>query len=409
MPEQTSQKLMLVESALQQVLLAARSRMGADVVAIDQADGRVLQEDVIALCDVPPWDNSAMDGYALDAESVKVGQPLEISQRIPAGVAPQPLKPGTAARIFTGAPLPAGASAVAMQENCVTSGGAADASAVTIRQVIYAGENVRRRGADIRRGSRLFSAGHRLRPQDIGLLASVGIAEISVGRQPVVALMTTGSELVRPGTALGAGQIYDSNFYVLSALLRRLGLTVIESGVVSDSLERTENALERAAAQADVIISSGGVSAGEEDHVRDALMRTGHLAMWKLALKPGKPFVFGEIDDALFFGLPGNPVSSFVTFVLLVRPALLAMMGASVCSIEGRLIPAGFSASRSGSRQEYLRVCVEKDGAHLIPLADQSSGVLSSVAAADGLAVIPPFTAVSLGMPLRFLPFDSLA
>jgi molybdopterin molybdotransferase len=405
MSEVVTQGLLPVEQAVARLLTVSAARVRPDTVPVEQADGRVLLDDIHAACDVPPWDNSAMDGYALDAEQVDVGQTLPVSQRIAAGVPAQPLVSGTAARIFTGAPMPDGANAVVMQENCEL-----DAGVLTINQQVIPGENVRRRGADIQKGSLLFPAGHRLRPQDTGVLAATGIAGVRVGRPPVIALLTTGAELVRPGTPLAAGQIYDSNRFVLDALLRRLGLQVKIFDVVEDSLEATEQALLEAAGQADVIVSSGGVSSGEEDHVRHALSRCGQLDIWKLALKPGKPFVFGSVGTSLFFGLPGNPVSSFVTFVLLVRPALLAMMGGRPDPVRGIYVPAGFARASSGERQEYLRVKLTctYGGLSLEPQYDQSSGVLSSLSQADGLAVIPPHTIVSPDTPLIFLPFDTL-
>ena len=397
--------LMPIEQAAEILRTACAGKVRPQWVSVEEADGRVLLDDVYAACDVPPWDNSAMDGYALAADQLHEGQALAISQRIPAGSAPRPLAPGTAARIFTGAPLPEGATAVVMQENCDLLG-----DTLAVNQAVSCGENVRRRGADIRQGTLLFTAGHRLQPQDTGLLAATGVVQIRVGRRPVVALMTTGAELVRPGAALAAGQIYDSNLFVLGSLIRRLGLQVVVSEVVEDSLLATEHALRNAASQADVIVSSGGVSAGEEDHVRHALERCGQLDIWKLALKPGKPFVFGSVENSVFFGLPGNPVSSFVTFVLLVRPALLAMMGAMADLNLGVMVPAGFSRARSGDRQEYLRVTLNDDGGALrvLPLADQSSGVLSSLSQADGLAVIPPHTHVTPETLLSFLSFDTL-
>ncbi len=405
MAESAMSSLMPVAQALATLLDEARTRVTREAVALAQADGRVLVDDVRATCDVPPWHNSAMDGYAVDSTALSPGKPLAVSQRIAAGQTPAPLAVGSAARIFTGAPLPQGADAVVMQENCQRQG---DQVIVTVP--VAAGENIRRQGADIAQGSTLLTAGHRLRPQDIGLLASIGQASVMVGKRPRVALMTTGDELVEPGQPLLPGQIYNSNFYTLAALLRVLGIEPIDAGRVPDSLAETEAALRRTAQQADCIITSGGVSAGEEDHVRIALQRCGELAIWKLALKPGKPFAFGKIDNTLLFGLPGNPVSAFVTFLLLVRPALLAMMGASECSLPERLERAGFSLPASGERQAYLRVCLQDEAGErrLRLLAEQSSGVLSSVARADGLAIMPAFTAVAVGDQLRFLAFSDI-
>lgn len=395
--------LMPVADALSQLLGVARTKVQTEIVPLAQACNRVVLTNIVAACDVPPWDNSAMDGYAIAAGSDTTVFP--VSQRIPAGSAPEPLKSGTAARIFTGAPIPVGANAVVMQENCEAKG-----HEVQLLRRPTVGENIRRRGADIRSGSLLFSAGHRLRPQDVGLLAATGQADVTVGRRPRVALLLTGDELVEPGLPLKPGQIYNSNAYVLRGMLQALGLHVVDSGPVPDSLVATEKALLKAAANADCIISCGGVSAGEEDHVRAALQRCGKLEIWKLALKPGKPFAFGQLGESMFFGLPGNPVSAFVTFLLLVRPALLAMMGAEVCELPERVAKAGFDQAGAGSRQEYLRVRWQQAGAEqvLVPLQDQSSGVLSSVSKADGLVIIPPGTAIRSGDQLRFLSFNDI-
>lgn len=405
MPESSTSTLMPIEQALARLLDEAGSRVAGETVMLAHAGGRVLLGDAISACDVPPWHNSAMDGYAVDSGSLRINTPLVVSQRIPAGEAPDALAAGTVARIFTGAPLPDGADAVVMQENCQQQG-----EHVIVTTPIASGENVRRRGADVPLGSTLLRSGHRLRPQDIGLLAAAGQATVKVGKRPRVALMTTGDELIEPGEPLQPGQIYNSNFYTLAALLRLLGIESIDAGRVPDSLAETEKALRDAAQQADCIITSGGVSAGEEDHVRAALQRCGELAIWKLALKPGKPFAYGKIDNALLYGLPGNPVSAFVTFLLLVRPALLRMMGAVDCSPTGRLERAGFSLPESGARQAYLRVYLQRDadGRSLQLMPDQSSGVLSSLSGADGLAIIPAFTAVAPDDQLRFLSFNDI-
>lgn len=405
MPESAAIPLMPVEQALAQLLDEARPRLTGETVTLAQAGGRVLFEDILAACDVPPWHNSAMDGYAVDSRSLRIDTPLLISQRIPAGIAPGALAPATVARIFTGAPMPDGADAVVMQENCRLQD-----DHVVVTTPVGAGENVRRQGADVAMGSTLLAAGHRLRPQDIGLLAATGHAAVRVGGRPRVALMTTGDELVEPGQPLRPGQIYNSNVHTLAASLRVLGIEPIDAGRVPDTLAETETALRKAAQQADCIITSGGVSAGEEDHMRTALQRCGELAIWKLALKPGKPFAFGRIDNCLLFGLPGNPVSAFVTFLLLARPALLAMMGAADCSLPERLERSGFSLPESGARQAYLRVRLQGSAGdrHLQLLPDQSSGVLSSVSRADGLVIIPAFTAVAPGDQLRFLSFNDI-
>jgi len=410
MSEQAHPDLLPLDVALTHLLGKVAERISSSGARseshdLNDADGRILAADIHAACDVPPWNNSAMDGYALASEDAVAGRTVNVSQRIPAGIAPIPLEQGTAARIFTGAPLPVGADTVVMQENCDVRG-----DAINIRQSAKSEENVRLAGADVRRGTLLFRAGHRLRPVDLGLLASTGIVRVEVGRLPTVALLTTGDELVEPGQPLGPGQIYNSNAAVLKAMLRRLGIQPVEFASVGDSYNETAAVLTRAAAYCDCIVSTGGGSAGEEDHVRTVLQNTGNLDIWKLALKPGKPFAFGQLNNSLFFGLPGNPVSAFVTFVLLVRPALLAMMGATACELPQRSVVAGFAAPRSGLRQEYVRVILEecngKPVVNLLP--DQSSGVLSSLTRADGLAIVPPLTEIEQGMQLRFMAFNDI-
>lgn len=378
-----------------------------EMLALEQANGRVLATGCVSPLNVPPTSNSAMDGYAVRAADVqRVPVSLAVSQRIVAGSVGSPLEAGTAARIFTGAPLPAGADAVVMQENA-----ALDGEQVSILQAVGAGENTRAAGEDIEHGQDLFLAGHRLMAQDIGVLASVGIAELAVVRKLRVALFTTGDELVAPGTELGAGQIYNSNHHALSALLQNIQAEVITHAIVGDDFVGTQSALQSAAANADVIISTGGVSVGEEDHVKAAIESIGHLDLWKLAIKPGKPFASGKVGDVQFFGLPGNPVSAFVTFLLLVKPALLTMQGCTEVFPQSLPIPAGFDADESGERQEYIRVRLRKDERGmpwLYPYDNQSSGAGASLSHADGLAIIPPHTAVNRGDSLEFLMFSAL-
>lgn len=395
-----------VEDALSELLSHCSPGGGTEAIALDRARARILAADHTAPSDVPAWDNSAMDGYTLAASSCSGAScRLRISQRIPAGSAAPALEPGTAARIFTGAPLPEGADAVVMQENCREQDGA-----VEILQAVSAGQNVRRAGSDMSKGQTLMPAGRRLRAADLGLLAGTGLARVSVHRRLRVALLATGDELVAPGGPLREGQIYNSNAYTLAALLEALGVECIDAGVVGDDLQRTTEAIGELAEQADCVITTGGVSVGEEDHVRAAVERLGSLSIWKLALKPGKPFAFGHVGQTPFFGLPGNPVSVFVTFVLLVRPCLLKMSGASECLPRSVRLPAGFDAPRSGDREEYLRVSLgEGEGAgQLLPFRSQSSGLLSSLSHSDGLAVVPPRTAVNRGDLLRFLSFDAI-
>ena len=401
-----TQTLTPIDQALRQILAGLRPVAGSERVPLEGALHRVLARTLRSTIDVPGYDNSGMDGYALDSQFLARGQlRFPVSQRIAAGHVGSPLMAGTAARIFTGAPIPPGADAVVMQENCRVDG-----DFVEILQTVYAGENVRRAGADVAVGEQLFPVGHRLRAPDLGLLASVGTLEVEVRRPLRVALLTTGDELVRPGQRLQPGQIYNSNFYMLSGMLRELGHEVIDCGIVQDNLQATREALLAAAQTADCIISSGGVSVGEEDHVRHAVEDTGRLAFWKLAIKPGKPFAFGEVGDTPFFGLPGNPVSSFINFALVVRPCLERLAGGLGKPALPLSLPVDFERPLSGIRQEYLRVrCISERGQLRMQLTgDQSSGVLSSVSHCDGLAVVPAQSAVRRGDVLRFLPLSAI-
>ena len=372
-----------------------------------EARGRVLSSAQKALVNVPGYDNSAMDGYAINTAELEAGKTeFLVGQRIAAGSMGAALEVGTVARIFTGAAIPPGADAVVMQENCQVVG-----DKIQIQKAVVPAQNIRRAGEDVKLGSELLARGHRLTAQDIGLLASIGIAEVEVKNPLKVALLTTGDELVRPGHSLQPGQIFNSNFYSLSALLQGLNMEVIDLGIIKDDLDSTGEALAQAALKADCIISSGGVSVGDEDHVKNAVLNQGTLSLWKLAIKPGKPFAFGEVCGVPFFGLPGNPVSAFVTFTLLVRPTLLRLLGIADCKAKSYLVSSGFSVPETGVRQEYMRVCLEETRAgeqQIVPFASQSSGVLSSLSFADGLAVLPPHTAIDKGECLRFIPFSEI-
>lgn len=404
--------LMPVHTAVQQVLDDVVTVAETETVGLQEAAGRLLAGDHHAAISVPAFDNSAMDGYALDAQTLADGQRrFPVSGRVAAGDQPGRLPPGTAMRIFTGAPLPAGADTVIMQENC--SPDLDDARRIIVNEAAAAGENVRVAGSDIGQGQRLLAAGQRLSAADVGTLAACGVDRVVVRQRLRVAVLPTGDELVAPGRPLQPGQIYNSNCFMLAALLSGLGMIPVGTGEpVPDSLEATREALLQAAHSADAVLTNGGVSAGEEDHVRRALQEVGELALWKLALKPGKPFAYGRVGGVPLFGLPGNPVSAFVTFALLVRPALLRMAGARETGLPVYRLPAGFNRPESRERQEYLRARITDGdsctGQCLVPMRDQSSGVLTSVSGAQGLVEVPPFTAVREGDILRFIPFSEL-
>ncbi|HEY8361031.1 MAG TPA: gephyrin-like molybdotransferase Glp [Ramlibacter sp.] len=397
-----------LDDALQALLAQARPLPDVEVVSTFDADGRVLAEDLVSALQVPPQDNSSMDGYALrSAEIADEGVVLPVSQRIPAGSAGQPLQPGTAARIFTGAPVPEGADAIVMQEDTEDLGD----GRVRICRVPAKGQWVRRSGEDITRGSTVLARGDRLGPASLGLAASIGMDRLQVGRRPRVALFSTGDELVMPGEvppeAMPAGAIYNSNRFFLRSLLLRLGCEVLDFGIVPDQRDATVEALRRAAADNDLILTSGGVSVGEEDHIKPAVQQLGTLDLWQIAMKPGKPFAHGRIGEAHFIGLPGNPVSSFVTFLLLVRPFLLKLQGATCPTPQAVQMRAGFDWPRPDRRREFLRV--RRDGSGGLELfPNQSSGVLTSAVWADGLVDVPAGHTFAQGDMVPFLPLSEL-
>lgn len=392
--------MLTVAEAREKILAAAQSLIAknplhkTETVFLLEGCGRILVQDVIAAVNVPPCDNSAMDGYAVRTADCAAGSSIPVAGTVYAGAMPQLLQPATAQRIFTGAPVPQGADAVVIQEDV-----AADGESVVINAgvTVKPGENVRRAGEDIAIGDILFSAGYRLRARDIGLLASVGIDCVAVTTPLRVGLLCTGDELLEPGDAPQAGKIYNSNRYLLSALLHDLGCEVIDAGIVQDDLTATESALQKLSTTADVVISTGGVSVGDADYVKQAVLAQGKLDVWKIAVKPGKPLAFGHLDNVNhvgktpFFGLPGNPVSAFVTFLLFVRPFLQTLQGAAVQDLKRVPARAGFAWPRAGKREEYLRVRLQQEGdvliAHALP--NQGSGVLSSVCQADALLRVP--------------------
>ena len=392
--------LIPLDDALASLLAQIEPLAGTETLATADARGRVLAGDLVSPVDVPPADNSAMDGYALRAADLAALLP--VTQRIPAGTVPAPLPAGEAARIFTGAQVPPGADTVVMQEHTELVDGQ-----VRVTQPVNAGANVRLRGEDVRAGAVVLPAGTRLDAIALGLAATAGAAQLTVTRRPRVAVFSTGDELVMPGEPLPPGAIYNSNRFTLRALLEGLGCEVVDLGLVPDKLDATRAALREAASRADVILTSGGVSVGEEDHLRPAVQAEGRLDLWALAIKPGKPFAYGRVGDAHFIGLPGNPVSSLVTFLVLVRPFLLKLQGATRLAPRGYRIPAGFDWPKPDKRREFLRVRLDEDSG-LALFGNQSSGVLTSAFWADGLLDNPAGQAFAAGDAVRFIPFAEL-
>jgi len=410
--------LLSVAEALKFLLKSAVPLSQTETIPTLEANGRVLAASQVSQINVPGMDNSQMDGYAVRAAECASGETrLRVSQRIPAGHVGVALEPGTAARIFTGAMVPQGADAIVMQEACEFSKDA-DGDHVIVRHVPQAGEWVRETGEDIRIADTILPAGVRLRPQELGLAASVGLASLPVLRRLRVAVFFTGDELTMPGEALKPGAIYNSNRFLLRGLLENLGCEVKDFGIVPDQLQATRDTLRAAAASHDLIITSGGVSVGEEDHVKPAVEAEGRLNMWQIAMKPGKPLAFGEINrssdnngnsgsKAFFLGLPGNPVSTFVTFLVFVRPFLLRLQGIDNVAPRTLTLRADFNWPKADRRQEFLRARFnDAGGLDLFP--KQGSGVLTSTVWGDGLIDNPAGKTIAEGDLVRFIPFDHL-
>lgn len=393
--------MLSVEQALNQLLSSARAPTDREEIALDAALDRILAAPLVATLNVPPLDNSAMDGYAVRGAEAFAGALLPISQRIPAGSIGEPLAAGSVARIFTGAPTPAGADAVVMQEDTELIDGA-----VRILKAPKPNANIRRAGEDIRPDQTVLAAGARLGPAQLGVAASIGTTAVSVYRRLKVAVFFTGDELVMPGQALPPGRIYNSNRAALRGLLNRIGCEVVDLGQVADTPQATRDALEQASRQADVVMTTGGVSVGEEDHVKGAVEALGQLDMWKVAMKPGKPLAFGRVGAADFIGLPGNPVSAYVVFCLFAAPFLRARMGETPRLANGFDVTAGFSRDKAGNRREFLRARMENGRAVLFP--NQSSGVLTSLAWAEGLIDIEAGVTLTAGDQVRFIPLAEM-
>ncbi len=409
-----------LDDALQQLLASAQPLDATESVPTLQADGRVLAQDAVSALHVPPQDNSSMDGYAVRCADVgTAGVELAVSQRIAAGASGEALQPGTVARIFTGAPIPAGADAVVMQEDCTVLDGqnAAGEARVQVNAQPQPGQWIRRAGEDVSRGAVVLSRGQRLGPAELGLAASIGLDTLRVARRPRVALFSTGDELVMPGEKapqdMPPGAIYNSNRFFLNSLLRRMGCEVTDFGIVPDQRDATVQALQQAAQAHDLILTSGGVSVGEEDHIKPAVQSLGTLDLWQIAIKPGKPFAHGQIwtaqgqGAAHFIGLPGNPVSSFVTFLVLVRPFLLRLQGVTDIAMKTVAARADFDWPRADKRQEFLRVRRNAQGGlDLFP--NQSSGVLTSAVWGDGLVNNPAGRTIASGDTVQYVGFSEL-
>jgi len=394
--------LLSVDEALEVLLSRAQPVAGIEEIPTLEATGRVLARPQRSTMDVPPMDNSAMDGYAIRLVDLQKGKKLKVAQKIMAGSVGMELSKGTAARIFTGAPIPPGADAVVMQEFCTLDG-----DEVTVNRIPKPAEWIRYAASDVKKGGEILSAGTRLQPQDSGLAASVGLKTLPVFRKIRLGLFFTGDELVMPGEPLPPGRIYNSNRFTLRGLAETFGCEIRDYGIVPDSLDATREALRRAAAECDVIVTSGGVSVGDADFVKPAVEAEGSLLMWKIAMKPGRPLAFGKVGNADFIGLPGNPVSSFVTFLIFVRPFLLKKQGLSNVQARGIAARADFDWMEPDARREFLRVKWNAQGGlDLYPTQD--SAVLTPTAWADGLVDNPAGRAIRRGETVRFLPYSEL-
>jgi molybdopterin molybdotransferase len=406
--------MLTAQQALDHLLSHAKPVAEIERVPMQATLGRVLAENVNSLVDVPPLDNTSMDGYAVRTEDTQnPGSVLKIAQRIPAGSVGTELQAGTAARIFTGAPVPPGADAVVMQEDCSTPEGVTDQVQVNIAPAF--GQWIRRRGEDLTAGKTALTAGAFLRPQELGVAASAGLTHLNVKRRVKVAAFFTGDELSLPGEPLKPGGIYNSNRDTLLACIKALGCDATDLGIVPDRLDATRAALRQASQDHDLIITSGGVSVGEEDHIKPAVSAEGRLDLWQIAIKPGKPLAFGAVrkseqandGEAWFIGLPGNPVSSFVTFLLFVRPFILKLQGREANQTQSYLMRADFDWLKADRRNEFLRVKLNNNGG-LDIFPNQSSGVLTSASWGDGLVDCPPNQPIKVGDLVKYIPFDAL-
>jgi molybdopterin molybdotransferase len=403
------------DEALAYLIEKATPTQKTITVSITEALGKTLAEDLISSINVPPHDNSMMDGYAIATSSFETANSFPVSQRIAAGEIGTPLQQGTVARIFTGAAIPANVDAVIMQEE--TSVLENKNIKINLNSAIYTplrdkkypggGRNIRRKGEDIAKNEIILHQGHLLKAQDLGLITSIGIAEVKVYQPLTIATFTTGNELIEPGNKLETGKIFNANRYVIAGEIPKMGFTLIDLGVVEDTLESTIEAMQKASKIADVVITTGGVSVGEEDHIKPAIEQLGKLDMWKVKMKPGKPLAYGYINDTPFIGLPGNPVSAFATFKLFAKPYLQTMQGQRNVMAEPIWLKANFSTQKPNFRREFARgklVNIHSETqVELYP--NQGSGALVSTVWADGFAVIPEETIIQQGDMVAFYPF----
>ncbi|WP_319380462.1 gephyrin-like molybdotransferase Glp [Thiomicrorhabdus sp.] len=396
------------EEALYALLSDVQVTTKTETIQVSEGLQRILAEDIVSSVNVPPHDNSQMDGYALHSFDLEHAHVFPVSQRIAAGEVGEELENGTVARIFTGAPIPPGANQVVMQEDTEEVDGQ-----IQIKVAARPGENIRRKGEDIKAGEVILKAGTRLRPQELGLISSIGIGEIQVYQPLKIATFSTGDELLEPGDQPQEGKIYNANRYTLSGLIPQLGFERIDMGRVEDTLEATIDAMKKAAAVADVVMTTGGVSVGEEDHIKPALDTLGELHMWKVKMKPGKPIAYGKIAGEYgsipFIGLPGNPVSAFATFKLFARPYLMKMQGATELSSRPIWLKADFDWPRANFRRDFVRArIVNKRQESVVEIfPHQGSGVLMSASWAEGFAVIPEDTTIAKGDKVAFYPFST--
>jgi molybdopterin molybdotransferase len=402
--------MMSVDDAVRLITSRVQAVKESEIVALDEADGRVLARDIIAPLPLPPFTNSAVDGFAVPATDLPRDKEraFPVTGRVQAGATAAAAQPGHAVRIFTGAPMPEGADTVFMQEDVRID----EEGRVVLPAGLKPGANVRPAGEDIPQGQLALKAGRRLRPQDIALAAAFGLTELVVVRRLRVAVFSTGDELAAPGTARASAQLFDSNRFMLIAMLKRLCCEVSDLGILRDERAALAHALKEVAAGHDLILTTGGVSTGEEDHVKAGVESVGTLVLWRMAIKPGRPVAMGIIGGTPFIGLPGNPVASFVTFVHVVRPTLLSLSGAAVAPLVPMPVRAAFAYKKKSGRREYVRVSLRKaqDGAlEAIKFPREGAGLLSSLVETDGLVELgETVTRVEPGQSVGFLFYASL-